>query len=97
MTCTIWESGYSVVAIPYGMKKEYGQHPSDILPEFRHNWVNIEHSGCKYQLGINEIIEVEESIDNILEEERKAALEYRKRALQSEIDDMKLALTTRKE
>ena len=24
--------------IPYGMKKQYGQKPSDILPEYRHNW-----------------------------------------------------------
>ena len=24
--------------IPYGMKKEYNQEPSDILPQYRHNW-----------------------------------------------------------
>jgi hypothetical protein len=97
MTCTIWESGYSVVAIPYGMKKEYGQHPSDILPKFRHNWVRIEYSGGRYQLGINDFVEVGDSIDKILEEEQNAEMGHRREALQREIDDMRQDLTARKE
>jgi hypothetical protein len=89
MTCTIWETGQAVIAIPYGMKKEYNQHPSDVLPKFRHSWVRINYAGGKYRLGINEFVEVPDSIDTILEEDRKLALECRRKLLNLEIADLR--------
>ena len=53
--------------IPYGMKKQYGQKPSDILPEYRHNWekegrFNKFSALHDVSLGRGDFIQIKESV-----------------------------------
>jgi hypothetical protein len=87
MTCTIWETGYQVYAMPYKMKKEYGQEPKHINQKYRDNWLVLTYSGALYRLQAGEWLEVEESFEDIVTLENKTKLEVLRKDLNRRIQE----------
>lgn len=85
MNCTIWETGYQVYAIPYLMKKEYGQEPRHINQKYRNTWAALTYSGSKYGLQAGEWVEVEDAFENIIKKEKDAELEYLKKDINRKV------------
>ncbi|ADQ53259.1 hypothetical protein 65p251 [Aeromonas phage 65] len=54
------------VRIPYPMKKEYNQHPEDILSVYRSDWKVIprfpDHIRSEYDFGFGDFVVVEEIV-----------------------------------
>lgn len=79
MTCTIWETGQGVVAIPYAMNKKNNQQPSDIGLKYRNTWLPLTYSGAKYNLRAGEWIEVDHDIQYMIMNEIWFKAEYEHR------------------